>query len=576
VAVLKVVKGSCPGQLIELSDERMVMGRQPTCEIVLDNAAVSRTHAQILHNHGVFYVEDLRSRNGTYLNGQKIAARSELHDGDEIKVCEVVLKFYQGRPSTSELNAPGAHPAARDTAPFSADDSAAGSQQGMVGQLLVDEGGDHSSIITSLDLSSSRLPRIMVRPEAKLRAVLEISANLARTLALDEVLPKILESLFKIFPQADRGFIVLRDAAKNLVVKAMHTRRDDPNERARLSTTILNQAIEKAQAILSADAASDQRFQMSESIVSLQLRSVMCAPLVTQTGEALGAIQIDTRDVGQRFSQDDLDVLGSVAALAAMAVENATLHATALKQRDLERELEFATQVQIGFLPSERPRIDGYQFFDFYEAAHGVGGDLFDYVPLPGGRLALTVGDVAGKGVPAALLMARIYSDARYQLLASPTPAEAMTHLNASLSTSGLGHRFITLAFAVLDPHAHTLTVVNAGHLAPQRRTAKGKVEALGTSESGLPVGISPGTVYRQFETALAPGDSVLLYTDGVTESMNGKKEIYGTQRLQKFLKQAPPAAAPLIEALVSDVEAFSQGQNQRDDVCAICLHRVP
>lgn len=575
MAVLKVIKGSCPGQLIELSDERMVMGRQPTCEIVLDNAAVSRNHAQILHTHGGYFLEDLRSRNGTFLNGQKIHGRAELHDGDEVKVCEVVLKFYLGQPSTPEFDPLPA--AARETVAQVDPETGVRAAPAVLTQLLVDESDDHSSIITSLDLSSSRLPRITVRPEAKLRAVLEISSNLARTLALDEVLPRILESLFKIFPQADRGFVVLREGdTKRLVVKAMHTRRDDPQDRARLSTTILTQAIEKAHAILSADAASDQRFQMSESVVSLQLRSVMCAPLVSQSGEAVGAIQIDTRDAGQRFSQDDLDVLAAVAAQAALAVENATFHANAMKQRDLEREIEFATQVQLGFLPSERPRLAGYQFFDFYEAAHGVGGDLFDYVPLPDGRLAVTVGDVAGKGVPAALLMARIYSDARYQLLASPTPADAMTNLNATLSTSGLGHRFITLAFAVLDPKAHTLTVVNAGHLAPQRRSAAGDVDALGTADSGLPLGINPGTVYRQALVKLDPGDSVLLYTDGVTEAMNAKKEIYGTQRLQNFLKKATAEPGPLLESLVSDVELFSHGQPQRDDICAICLHRTP
>jgi serine phosphatase RsbU (regulator of sigma subunit) len=339
--------------------------------------------------------------------------------------------------------------------------------------------------------------------------------------------------------------------------------------------TILREAMEKARAILSADAVSDKRFSLSDSVSSLKLRSVMCAPLVVQSGESLGAIQIDTRDNSLPFSEDDLEVLASVAAQAAVSLENAQLHAAALKQRDYERDLDFATQVQLGFLPNERPGVAGYEFFDFYEAAQRVGGDFFDYVPLPDGRIAVTVGDVAGKGLPAALLMARIYSDTRYELLAKPTPAEAMTSLNTNLSSSGLGHRFITLVFVILDPRAHSLTIVNAGHLPPLARSKRGQVKPLGTDISGLPLGIQPETVYRQTQVTIDAGESIVLATDGVTEAMNPANEIYGTPRLTAFLKKAPAQAAPLGEAIVADIEAFCAGHPQRDDICLICFHRL-
>ncbi len=311
---------------------------------------------------------------------------------------------------------------------------------------------------------------------------MEISQNLARTIKAEEVLPKILESLFKIFPQADRGFIVLRDQPGGaLQVKSQRVRRDDLIDSTRVSATILQEAMNKGCALLSADAATDERFKFSDSVVAMTIRSVMCAPLMAQTAEPLGAIQIDTINHAQPFASDDLEVLASVAAQAALALENAQLHAAALKQRDFERDLEFATQVQLGFLPTERPHALGYDFFDFYEAAQRVGGDFFDYIPLPDSRVAITIGDVAGKGLPAALLMARIYADARYQLLAKPTPAEAMTHLNAGVSSSGLGHRFITLGIVVLDPRSHTLTIVNAGHLPPLLRQRNGTIKQIGT-----------------------------------------------------------------------------------------------
>jgi len=638
VAVLKVIKGSCPGQLVELIGERNVMGRHPSCQIVLDNAAVSRNHAQILESHGTYYLEDLRSRNGTLLNDKKIQGRTELKDRDEVRVCEVVLRFYQGMPEDSD-----APVAAHDT-PDSVVLASLQKQLKAVsesapniaaGTAKFDElDSDTSSIITSLDIKNQS-PRIIVRPEAKLRAVMEISQNLARSLGTEEVLPKILESLFKIFPQADRGFIVLKEQGTGaLRVKSQRMRRENHTDSTRMSMTILLAAMEKGRAILSEDAASDQRFSSADSVTSLRIRSVMCAPLMAQSGESLGAIQIDSIDHTMPFSEDDLEVLVSVAAQAALSLENAQLHANALKQRDYERDLEFATQVQLGFLPNERPLVAGYEFFDFYEAAQRVGGDFFDYVPLPDGRVAVTIGDVAGKGMPAALLMARIYADTRYELLAKPTPAEALTSLNAGVSSSGLGHRFITLAIVVLDPKAHTLTTVNAGHLPPLLRLSTGtdqpathqgatgapasdhqppegpapkaasknstgkspspkikgakravapqagshnaaQVKPIGTDVSGLPLGIQGHTVYSQSVVPFHPGDSLVLVTDGVTEAMNPAHEIYGTPRLTAFLAQSCASAAGLGEALVADIEAFGAGEAQRDDTCVICIHRL-
>ncbi|MGE5191960.1 MAG: FHA domain-containing protein, partial [Deltaproteobacteria bacterium] len=179
MAILQVVKGSCPGQLVELLGERMVMGRHPSCQIVLDNAAVSRNHAQILESHGTYYLEDLRSRNGTLLNGKKIQGRTELRDQDEIRVCEVVLRFFQAAPPESRGESTPAPAVAGDQNPGAAtvteSDLVGVARTGPIPDNLIDDSSsDSSSIITSLDLAN-RGPRIAVRPEAKLRAVMEIS-----------------------------------------------------------------------------------------------------------------------------------------------------------------------------------------------------------------------------------------------------------------------------------------------------------------------------------------------------------------------------------------------------------------
>ena len=157
-------------------------------------------------------------------------------------------------------------------------------------------------------------------------------------------------------------------------------------------------------------------------------------------------------------------MLASVACQAAIAVENAELHETAVRDQKRSRELEVAHDVLRGFLPSASPRIEGYDFFDFYEPANELGGDYYDYIPLPGRRLAVVVADVSGKGIPASLLMARLSADVRYCLASEPSPAEAVAQLNRVFFAAGWEDRFVTLVLAVLDPLRHEVTLVNAGH----------------------------------------------------------------------------------------------------------------
>jgi phosphoserine phosphatase RsbU/P len=258
-----------------------------------------------------------------------------------------------------------------------------------------------------------------------------------------------------------------------------------------------------------------------------------------------------------------------------MAIDNARLHQELLSKREMERDLDFATQVQLGFLPKSRPRVEGYAFADFYEAALHVGGDYFDYIPLGDGRLALTIGDVAGKGMPAALLMARLYSSARYQLLTSAAPGKAIGALNQEIVSSGLGHRFVTFLVMVLDAAAHTITVVNAGHLSPLLCKKDGTVDAIGRKTSGLPLGIVPDTEYEEATFKLAPGDTVLTFTDGVTEAMTDEKTLYGRERLLAMIKKMKGPVEQLIESIVDDVERFTDGSDSRDDTCLVGVQRL-
>jgi len=572
-----VIKGSCPGQILELTGERMVIGRHPNCQIVLDNAAVSRHHAQILESHGNYYLEDLRSRNRTYLNGTAVEGRAELHDADEVRVCDVLLSFHRRMPSLDESSASGGRPAESATQVALSDGRAAGDPASSAASGRPDERlPDASSIISTLNARSASSLRLGVKPEAKLRAVLEISRSLSQSLKLDDVLQTLLDELFKIFPQADEGFVLLNDPEdERVVIKAAERRGIADGGSVRASMTIVKQAMATGQAILSADALEDSRFNMSDSLSGLEIRSMMCVPLMNQHGEALGVIQLDTKSLRQQFSPDDLEFLLSIAAQATLAVENANLHEELLRQRDIERDLEFATQVQLGFLPNQRPKLPGYDFHDYYEAAMRVGGDYFDYISLPGGRVAVALADVAGKGIPAALLMARLYSSVRLHLFTQPDAASALTALNSEIHSSGLGFRFITFAVVVIDPENHEVTLANAGHLPPILRRGDGSVEAIGRKQSGMPLGVVARQEYGEIHFPLEPGSQLILYTDGITEAMNGQNDIYGRARLEQFIAGASSDPEELIKELVADVETFCGGRAQRDDMCIVCLQRL-
>ena len=359
-----------------------------------------------------------------------------------------------------------------------------------------------------------------------------------------------------------------------LIPKAVKHRREDSDETPRISRTIMKEVMTKKEAILSADAATDGRFDSSQSIAEFRIRSMMCAPLVDSTGRALGAIQIDTLDKGARFQVDDLEVLASVASQAAIAIENAQLHERQLGQAAMQRDLELAHKVQQGFLPGAPPTVEGYDFFDYYKAASHVGGDYFDYITLSGQRLGIVLADVSGKGIAAALLTAKLSSEARFCLASESSLSTAVNRLNAAFCAAGWEDRFVTVIIGVLDPHTNELTIVNGGHMAPYLRRRDGAVEPIGEDQSGVPLGVSADFEYEEFTIPLAPGDCLTLFTDGFSEAMNAAGELYGLERLRQHLTEPEVGVDKLGPVLLEDVKSFVDGHAQSDDMCLVCFGR--
>jgi sigma-B regulation protein RsbU (phosphoserine phosphatase) len=560
MAILQVIAGENAGERHSLpAAGDIVLGRHPDCTIVLDSGAVSRQHAKITFNNGEYFVQDLGSRNGTIVNGETIQSLHQLQDGDKLKICDLSFAFYRDTPSDRFRQNP-------DLATIPEN-------------FLIDD-GEHtgrSTIMSKLDISGGSAGiRVNVNPEIKLKAMIEITENLRKAISVDAVLPKMLDSLFKIFVQADRGFVVLRGAAKGqLLIKAVKQRRADSEDMIRISRTIINSVLDGKQAILSADAGADSRFEMSQSIADFRIRSMMCAPLINSDGEALGAIQIDTIDQRARFQQDDLDVLAGVANQAAFVLENAQLHEQSIKQQAIQKDLELAHKVQQGLLPNAPPKVEGYHFFDFYEPANQVGGDFYDYIFLPGGRIAVVLADVSGKGVPAALVMARISSEVRFCLAIEPSVAEAVNRINTGFCRSGWDDKFVTFVLALLDPARQEITLVNAGHMPPLLRRGDGKVEPIGDDDStGLPLGIDADTQYNSSTLPFARGDFLTMFTDGISEAMNPDNKLYGIERLTAAIGRQVPDVPALGRVILDDVKQFVSGRSQSDDMCLVCFGR--
>jgi len=560
MAFLLTEDGPQSGLRYELTGPQVVLGRHPHCDIVIEVGAVSRRHAQIMLVGNDFFLEDLNSRNGTYLNGQLVRQPRPLGEGDRVRICDVSYSFHHVAPAAS----PPPEPLPTDGSSVTA-------------ELVEDDVPMTSSTIMSkLDVTSGHSGvQMAASAEVKLGALLEITQSLGKALSLDEVLPQVLKSLFKIFVQADRGLIVLKGHDGRLVPRWSKLRHEGSEDTMRISRTIVNQVIEAREAILSADAASDERFEMSESIADFRIRSMMCAPLLDTDGKAFGVLQIDTLDQRQRFQQEDLEVLASVASQAAVAIDNAQLHEQALRQQAVERDLKLAHEVQRGFLPIRPPELSAYNFFNYYEPANSVGGDYFDYIAMPDGRLAVIVADVVGHGVAAALLMAKLSTEVRFSLASQLRPATALTQLNATFSNGRMEDRFVTLVMAVLNPDTHEVTIVNAGHMAPLLRRVAGDVEETGEDVVGLPLGVASDTTYDQFVMSLAPGELVALYTDGINEAQNNQGHPYTIDRIRQQVGTTAEDAGSLGRNIIADFRQFIGARPQDDDICLVCFGRT-
>ena len=550
MALLVLLQG---GEAIphDLGADDVLIGRHPECGVQLESNAVSRRHARVFVEGGGYAIEDLGSGNGTFVNGQKIEGPTQLKPQDRIKLGPVLMRFEEsggGGPSVEQD---------------------IGST--MVGVSMDDE---DATIMASVDIGGG-FGALGVKPEEKLKGVLEISRALAGSVDVEAMLPKVLDTLFGIFNQADRGCILLKESESGeLVPRAMKHRRDSAVATVTLSRTIVSKVSENKAGRLSADASSDTQFSASESISNLSIRSMMCVPMLGIDGEVAGVINLDTQNPVNQFNNDDLELLQAVAGQAALSYESARLVSAFMAKQKQDSELDIARGVQVALLPEELPKVDGYSFYASYDAAQAVGGDYYDAMVLSDGKICLAFGDVAGKGVPGALIMSRISSCVQNTMSFMPSIEEAVAAINNHMCATAVEGRFVTFVLVIIDPVAHHLTLVNAGHMSPMILKTDGLIEEFDEESVGLPIGVMEDYPFEVVERPIGAGEIIVIFTDGVDEAMNPAGDLYTLERMRNFLQAGSRQADELGRSLLADVRTFADGRDQNDDITIMTFGR--
>jgi sigma-B regulation protein RsbU (phosphoserine phosphatase) len=530
-----------------LSGTRVTIGRSRDSDIFLPDQWLSRNHAAIEQRPEGYFVNDLSSKNGTLLNGEPLQSWRRLRPGDIITLGEHTLTFSpDSGPEEEEEPEP--------------------------------EGTRVFSVRELSDISTRPAidPADLQRQNRVLSILSKAASELVVHRPLNELFDLVLDLLFEAVA-AERGAILLLEGTPpEPVIKASTSRRGDPL--TRVSRTIARRAIEERVSLLIPNVLDDARFKSEDSILASGIRTAMCAPLwFTAADEGkdsvIGLVYVDSLQHAHSFGEDDLRVLTALANVAAAKIENVRLLEESLEKRHMEEDMRMAAEIQTGLLPREAPIIPGYEVTGCNLPCRTVGGDYYDFV-TENDRLLIALGDVSGKGTGAALLMTVLRAAVRAHWT-EDCLADAVAHINRTVCQNVPSNKFVTFFVATLAPASGELSYVNAGHNPPLLARAGGEVEEL--HEGGMVLGLFEGITYEAGRVEMRLGDTLLVYSDGVTETWSTEGDEYGEERLCAFLvANRGLAPAALQAAILTDIVSFEAEAGATDDRTLVLLRRHP
>jgi len=555
--------------VVELSRLRTTIGRSARNDLCVEDPFASRLHAEVRRKGDTYWISDLGSANGTMLNGTRLRNPAQLNDRDQVRIGETEIEYTE-RADTA--------PARNRTSILLSDTFISSTPE-----ATISPGSRNSAANLLSSIETQIAPATgQVRPvqDDTLALISRVSLNLLSPRTLDETLNQVLEMIFETVP-ADRGYVMLlettgqkADGGSELVCKAMKTR--DPSTETpvdvQISRSITEQVLKEQKSVLIADAQDDPRFKERRSVVLSGLRSVMAVPLAVEM-RVSGMIYVDSPYHTNRFNERSLQLLTLIAGVAAIRIENVRLLEVQQEQKRLANELAVASEIQLGLHPSSPPQIPLYDLIGVSFPCYEVGGDYYDFIEKSDGRHVVALGDVSGKGTGAALLMSSLHAAVRAHTRTRLSASEVVSEINQYIYDNTASNRYVTLFYSELDPRSHQLTYINAGHNPPLLVRAAGDVTRLDIG--GFPLGITPFGDYREGWVELEPGDVLVIYSDGATESLNEKGEEFGEASLIELVqKYRTRTAAGLRDRIDEALSKFVGKAETVDDLTLVILKR--
>ena len=521
-------------QQVTLPAENITLGRASDCTIPIKDRFLSRRHAEILNERGTWFVRDCGSVNGTTLNGVKLAEPTLLHPGDRIGLGDSEVVFHSDE-TTSQFIAIDTDSHATNLA------------------ISVDDDEKERSSEKTQILSTLALEFLADRPMAEL---------------FDFILDRV---VFLLRPTRAAIALLGDDRVSFANVKLRRLDATESNDLA-ISRTLLRDVVEGRKVVSYFDTEQDEKFARAQSIIAQRIRSAVCAPLLVADA-VLGVLYIDYTSARGVVAEDDVRLLAQIARFAAVTLERTRLREEAFAKAKIDEELRTAYTIQRRLLPNALPEIAGYRFAGANRPCKTVSGDYYDVVVRPDGRIYFVIADVSGKGITAALVMSSVATAFAIFTRHDPTPADLLRDINETLAPKTSPSKFVTMVAGVLDPATGTVAFANAGHVAPLV-VSKDGVAAMHSTD--IVVGILPNAQYRNQSLTLAPGDSLVLFTDGVTEAENIAEEQLGLDPVCEILRTMHGSEADaILETIDTHVHEFIGEVPAGDDVTMLAMTRL-
>jgi sigma-B regulation protein RsbU (phosphoserine phosphatase) len=537
--------GEGQSSTIPLDRDRITLGRSSASQLCYpDDAGLSRQHLALVRIANQWHVEDLGSKNGTTLNGRRVERPLPFNPGDRVSAGHLTIEFAGAEANTAQT------------------------------VVFVDNPESFSTTATTFvaNLDAVLGPGVddlnkttVIQGSPQMRALIRAGRELAENRPLSELFTVIMDLSVEAV-MAGRGVLMTIEDGE---LKPRAAR----GEGFQISRTVRDRVIKDKESLLVRDAMMDKALKEQMSIVEQKVRSMIAVPLQTND-RVIGLIYVDTPHLMREFTREDLNLLTVMANIAAIRIEHARLVEIETTERAMAKEMQQAAQIQLGLLPKVAPTFPGLEIAGRMVPARTVGGDYYDFIAFADGRVDLIVADVAGKGIPASLIMSSLQARVHVLFEDGEDVGGKVTRLNKHTCGNCPDNRFITFFTAVVETETGQVEYANAGHNPALIVRAAGGYDTL--AEGGLILGIMPTFTYQSASAQLNRGDVLVLYSDGVTEAVDPRDQDFGEERLSSLVwALRGRSAAEIVEAVHRAVFDFAQGAPQFDDITVVVARKL-